>query len=69
MQSTVRKPLELYCINLFVCIDLMDSDNKEKDAEMQKLYDAIGYSQNEVVAPFPKEVHRRKLYIILIFSL
>ena len=47
----------------------MDSDNKEKDAEMQKLYDAIGYSQNEVVAPFPKEVHRRKLYIILIFSL
>lgn len=34
----------------------MDSNNKEKDAEMQKLYDAIGYSENEVVTPFPKEV-------------
>jgi len=34
----------------------MDSDNKEKDVEMQKLYDAIGYSENEVITPFPKEV-------------
>jgi len=37
---------------LFLKIDLMDSDNKEKDVEMQKLYDAIGYSENEVTTPF-----------------
>lgn len=34
----------------------MGSDTKEKDKEMQKLYDAIGYSENEKITPFPKEV-------------
>lgn len=29
---------------------------EEKDKEMKKLYDAIGYSENEVITPFPKEV-------------
>ena len=28
----------------------------DKDKEMEKLYNAIGYSQNEVITPFPKEV-------------
>ena len=28
----------------------------DKDNEMKKLYDAIGYSENEVTTPFPKEV-------------
>eukprot|EP00111_Clytia_hemisphaerica_P024656 TCONS_00072678-protein len=32
--------------------DLM-GDDQEK--EMQKLYDAIGYTENEVITPFPKE--------------
>ena len=30
----------------------------EKEAEMQKLYEAIGYTENEVITAFPKEVRR-----------
>ena len=34
----------------------MGSDEKERQKEMQKLYDAIGYSENDVITPYPKEV-------------
>ena len=34
----------------------MGDDSSEKEKEMQKLYDAIGYTENEVITPFPKEV-------------
>ena len=29
---------------------------KQRQEEMRKLYSAIGYSENEVITPFPKEV-------------
>lgn len=37
----------------FLLSDLMGD---EKDKEMKKLYDAIGYTENEVITPFPKQV-------------
>ena len=30
----------------------------EKETEMQKLYEAIGYTENEVITSFPIEVRR-----------
>ena len=37
----------------------------EKEAEMQKLYEAIGYTENEVITAFPKEVRNNHSHLFL----
>lgn len=53
--------------------DLMGSDAKDRQKEMQKLYHAIGYSENDVITPYPKQYvalivksELQKLFISLI---
>lgn len=39
----------------------------EKETEMQKLYEAIGYTENEVITSFPIEVRNNHSHYFLKF--
>ena len=39
---------------LHVTVDILTEEQKKE--ELEKLYSAIGYSENEVITAFPKEV-------------
>ena len=43
------------------CAELIPE--KQRQEEMRKLYSAIGYSENDVITPFPKEVRAFRIII------
>ena len=48
-------------------IELMPE--KQRKEQMEKLYSAIGYSENEVITPFPKEVIYDVKMLLIVFFL
>lgn len=60
MQAGITNGLPTMCFLNFS--EILTQEQKEE--ELEKLYSAIGYSENEVITAFPKEVQ----YLVVVFD-